>query len=114
MTVKTGPSWADHPLLVGPRYQAEDFKLSWANHLGRDTSGVVVIGINEGAKTVVRMRETRPTRFYKIKGILGQATDNYFKSGRIVEKATYKSIRRGTMDAICAAMQASHQRKMFE
>ncbi|XP_012253904.2 pseudouridylate synthase TRUB2, mitochondrial [Athalia rosae] len=114
MTVRVGINWADHPLVVGPRYQTEDFKLSWAHYIGRDTSGVVVIGINDGSGTVVRIRESRPTRFYRVKGILGQATDNHFLSGRIVEKATYKSIKRATIDAICAATQASHQRKMFE
>ncbi|XP_046420034.1 mitochondrial mRNA pseudouridine synthase Trub2 [Neodiprion fabricii] len=114
MTVQVVPNLADHLLLTGPHYQQKDFKLSWVNYLGYDTSGVVIIGINEGARTVMRMRESNPTRFYKVKGVFGQATDNYFTSGKIVEKATYKSIKRATVDAICASMQASHQRKMFE
>ncbi|XP_046740601.1 mitochondrial mRNA pseudouridine synthase Trub2 [Diprion similis] len=114
MTVQVVPNLADHLLLTGSHYQQKDFKLSWANYLGHNTSGVVVIGINEGARTVVRMRESNPTRFYKVKGVFGQATDNYFISGKIMEKATYKSIKRATVDAVCASMQASHQRKMFE
>ncbi|XP_015596873.1 mitochondrial mRNA pseudouridine synthase Trub2 isoform X2 [Cephus cinctus] len=34
--------------------------------------------------------------------------------GKIVEKSTYKHVRRHMIDKICASMQSSHQRKMFE
>ncbi|CAG2065199.1 unnamed protein product, partial [Timema podura] len=40
LTVQKSPSYADHPLVVGPRYQPCDFRCTWATYLGKDTSGV--------------------------------------------------------------------------
>lgn len=114
MKVVTHSSYADHPLVVGPRYQPKDFKLSAANYLMTDSSGLLICGINNGTKWIQKLIDSKPPISYKVKGILGQATDNYFKTGKIVEKSTYKYIKRSAVDKICASMQAAHQRKMFE
>ncbi|CAL7947807.1 unnamed protein product [Xylocopa violacea] len=107
-------SFADHILVIGPRYQPEDFRLSATNIMHSDVSGILVCGINDGNRWIHRMRESRCLRFYIVKGQLGQATDNYFYTGKIVEKATYAHVRRGHLDKLCSSMQSSHQRKMFE
>ena len=114
LTVSVRRSFADNVLVVGPRYQPQDFKMNWANHLYQDTTGVVVCGINDGTKLIHKIKRAAPTRFYRVKGILGKATDNYFITGKIVEKSTYKFLRRSHIDRVCAAMQSSHQKKMFE
>lgn len=41
MSVKVVPNYADDPLVVGPRYQHEDFRCSYAGHLGLFSSGVL-------------------------------------------------------------------------
>lgn len=107
-------SWADHPLVVGPRYQPNDFKLSSLKISQPDISGVLVCGINKGISIVHKLRTSKSIRFYKIKGLLGQATNNYFHTGKIVEKSTYAHVRRGHIDKLCSSMQSSHQKKMFE
>ncbi|XP_015596868.1 mitochondrial mRNA pseudouridine synthase Trub2 isoform X1 [Cephus cinctus] len=114
MTVSTRPSFADNILAAGPRYQEKDIKLFCPIMPGKDTSGVVVTGIGKGTKIAYKLLESKTTRHYKLKGTLGQATNNYFISGKIVEKSTYKHVRRHMIDKICASMQSSHQRKMFE
>ncbi|KAL6440952.1 hypothetical protein ACFW04_003383 [Cataglyphis niger] len=114
MKIITHPSYADHPLVVGSRYQPKDFKLICANYLSTNSSGLMICGINDSTKWIHKLKESKPPVSYKVKGILGQATDNYFKTGKIVEKSTYKFIKRDTIDRICASMQAAHQRKMFE
>ncbi|KZC07810.1 putative tRNA pseudouridine synthase 2 [Dufourea novaeangliae] len=114
MKVVVRESYADNPLVVGPRYQPNDFRLSATKLTGMDTSGVMVCGINDGNKLAFKLRNAKCTRFYKVKGILGQATDNYFYTGKIVEKSTYKHVKHGHIDRVCSSMQSSHQRKMFE
>lgn len=114
LTVSVRRSFADNTLVVGPRYQPQDLKLNWANHLHQHTSGVVVCGINNGTKLVHKIKKAAPTRFYRLKGILGQATENYHISGKIREKSAYKFLRRSHIDKVCASMQSSHQKKMFE
>ncbi|OAD61836.1 putative tRNA pseudouridine synthase 2 [Eufriesea mexicana] len=114
MKVSVQTSLADYPLVVGPRYQPNDFKLAVTKILYSDVSGVIVCGINKGIPIIHKLRESKSIRFYKVKGLLGQATDNYFHNGKIVEKSTYAHVRRGHIDKLCSSMQSSHQRKMFE
>lgn len=114
MRVIVRNSYADHPLVVGPRYQINDFRLAATKVMNAEVSGVLVCGINDGTKLIHRMRQSKYPRFYKVKGLLGQATDNLFHTGKIVEKSTYKHVKRGHLDKICRSMQSSHQRKMFE
>jgi hypothetical protein len=40
LSVHVAPSFADHPLVVGPRYQPEDFRCTWGAPLGQNVSGV--------------------------------------------------------------------------
>lgn len=41
LTVRLEPNYADHPLVVGPRYIEKDFRMLFVNYLGVRTSGVV-------------------------------------------------------------------------
>lgn len=114
LTVSVRQSYADDILVVGPRYQVSDIKINYANHIQHHTSGIVVCGINSGTKLAFQLRNSNSTRSYRVKGILGQATDDFFITGRIVEKSYCKFLRRSHIDRVCAAMQSSHQKKMFE
>lgn len=114
MNVYTHPSYADHPLVVGPRYQPKDLKLVCANYLSKDMSGLMICGINNGTSWIHKLKESKSPTSYRVKGVLGKATDTYFKTGRILEKATYKHVKRSTIDNLCASMQTAHQTKMFE
>lgn len=114
MKVVVRNSYADNPLVVGPRYACEDLKLFAANIMCEDASGVLVCAVNSGTRIINKLKDSKLTKFYKIKGILGQARHNNFANGRIVEKSVWKNVRRHHIDRICAAMQASHQKKMFE
>ncbi|CAG9783376.1 unnamed protein product [Diatraea saccharalis] len=114
MTVKLVPNYADNPLVCGPRYIKEDFRCSWATHLGLFTSGVLLLGINQGTKLTYLINTARLTRAYKIHGQLGKATDTYFWNGKTVEKSTYGHVTREKIDKVVAHMQAAHQKTMFE
>lgn len=41
LSVGVKPNFADHTLVVGPRYQEQDLQVSWSNYLGYYTSGVL-------------------------------------------------------------------------
>lgn len=114
MTIVVRPSYSDDPLVVGPRYQNEDFRFTSANWMSKESCGVFVCGLNSLAKSSKYLIAAKPTKFYRLKGLLGQATDNYFTTGRIVEKSRFHFIKRHNIDRICASMQSSYQKKMFE
>lgn len=114
LSVSVGPKYSDSPLVTGPRYQLEDVRCSWATYLGKDTSGVFVVGINKGTRTARKFHLSRPTRSYHVKGQLGYATDTYFRDGKVVEKATFGHVKQGKLDRVLASVQAAHQKHMFE
>ncbi|XP_026323995.1 mitochondrial mRNA pseudouridine synthase TRUB2 isoform X2 [Hyposmocoma kahamanoa] len=114
MEVKLVPNYADNPLVCGPRYLHEDFRCSWATHLGLFSSGVLLLGINDGTKLTYKINTARPTRAFKVHGQLGKATDTYFWNGKTVERATYGHVTREKIDRVVAHMQAAHQKTMFE
>ncbi|KAJ8734442.1 hypothetical protein PYW08_013692 [Mythimna loreyi] len=114
MLVKLVPNYADDPLVCGPRYIHDDFRCSWATHLGLFSSGVLLLGINEGTRITYKINIGRPTRAFKVHGQLGKATDTYFWNGRTMERSTFRHITREKMDKVVANMQAAHQKTMFE
>ncbi|XP_026727474.1 mitochondrial mRNA pseudouridine synthase Trub2 [Trichoplusia ni] len=114
MIVKLVPNYADDPLVCGPRYIHEDIRCSWATHLGLFSSGVLLLGINEGTRLTYKINMGRPTRAFKVHGQLGKATDTYFWNGKTVERSTYHHITREKIDSVVAHIQASHQKTMFE
>ncbi|CAH1643790.1 unnamed protein product [Spodoptera littoralis] len=114
MKVKLVTNYADNPLVCGPRYINEDFRCTWASHLGLFSSGVLLIGINEGTRLAYKIKSGQPTRAYKVHGQLGKATDTYFWNGKTVERATFRHVTREKIDKVVANMQAAHQKTMFE
>jgi hypothetical protein len=75
---------------------------------------ISVLGLNEGNKIVKRLHIQRLTRVFRLKGLLGQATDTYFSDGKVVEKATFWHVKRSKLDALLASIQAAHQKQMFQ
>ncbi|VEN49202.1 unnamed protein product [Callosobruchus maculatus] len=104
----------DHPLVYGPKFDELDLSLSWSNFLGWNTSGVLLFGLRSGTQSARYIRENRSSRAYRIKGVFGQATDTGFKNGKVVERSTWRHIKPFHFDKILSAMQAAHQKKMFE
>ncbi|XP_034841543.1 pseudouridylate synthase TRUB2, mitochondrial [Maniola hyperantus] len=114
MQVKLVPNYADDPLVAGPRYIHKDFRCSWATHLGLFSSGVLLLGINDGTKLTYLLNTGRPTRAFKVHGQLGKATDTYFWNGRTIERATFGHVTQAKIDRVVAHIQAAHQKTMYE
>lgn len=114
MQVLVQPDYGDHPLVAGPRYAQDDIHLRIANPLEQHMSGVVLIGINDGREHIERIQKSRLTNFYRLKGVLGYATDTGHKSGKIIEHSKFGHVQRNVIDGLCASMQAAHQKRMFE
>ncbi|KAK8750043.1 hypothetical protein OTU49_015209 [Cherax quadricarinatus] len=104
-------NFADNSLVLGPRYQAVDFKLSSALHLHKNISGVCVLGINSGSKRTHTVREARLIRAYTVSGQFGRATDTHFHDGKVVEKSRYTHMTRGKLLKAIMSIQSAHQHK---
>ncbi|XP_068200929.1 pseudouridylate synthase TRUB2, mitochondrial-like [Palaemon carinicauda] len=102
-------NYADHPLAIGPRYQIQDLKLSFAIHLHKNISGVCLMGVNRGTKGTHAARTGRLIRSYSLEGRLGQATDTGFHNGKVVTKATYGHVNKSKIQKTLMHIQAGHQ-----
>lgn len=138
LQVKLEPNYADHELVVGPRYQREDIKCIWTTHLGMRVSGVCgmtfvfhvadmysvvcnssifllpVMGLNKGTKMVRNLQQNYPMRTYHLHGQLGIMTKNMFIDGEVVENGRFDFVKRENIDKLMSTLQASNQKKMFE
>ncbi|XP_035897750.1 mitochondrial mRNA pseudouridine synthase Trub2-like [Anopheles stephensi] len=114
LVVRKVEDLSDNVLVTGPRYQPEDIKCRFSANHGRFTSGVIVLGINNGTKLAFRLQQNRPLRVYRVTGFLGKATETHFANSRVTARATIDHIGSEKIGRLLASIQASHQRKMFE
>nr|CAG4641071.1 EOG090X0AGI [Eulimnadia texana] len=114
LQIEVRENLADSVLVSGPAIQPSDVRLSWINYLGKRTSGVTVISVNDGNRYLHKFRESRPLSAYHVKARFGLATDTHWSDGKVWEKATFHHIRQDKFHKLLASIQASQQRKMFE
>uniref|UniRef100_A0A8D8LUV8 Probable tRNA pseudouridine synthase 2 n=1 Tax=Cacopsylla melanoneura TaxID=428564 RepID=A0A8D8LUV8_9HEMI len=122
-------SYADNPLVVGPRYQVEDFKYQWATYPGAKTSGVVLFVLNRKAllhtdHTTDPDLDPNPLlenpwphciKAYHLHGKLGMVTDNMYSSGKVLyDSVKYHFVRSDHMDKVLSSLQANYQKRMFQ
>ncbi|XP_037291750.2 pseudouridylate synthase TRUB2, mitochondrial isoform X1 [Rhipicephalus microplus] len=114
LTVKSCPSFADHPLIVGPRYQPEDFKMVHGIKLGKYTSGVLLMRVNGGYHKIKKLCDSNQLRTYELRGEFGKASDTHTPLSKIVEKATYRHITAAKLEQLLGSIQSSYQVQAFK
>ncbi|CAN7993604.1 unnamed protein product [Ixodes hexagonus] len=114
LTVTTVPNLADHPLVVGPRYQAKDIKLTWVNDVGKYPSGVVVMGVNAHHGKLLKLRHSNQLRTYELCGEFGKASDTLTPDSKIVERATYGHITIAKVERLLSSIQSTYQVEAFK
>lgn len=60
------------------------------------------------------IRENKSVRTYRVKGKFGEATENCYKNGKVVERSTFLHVKQPNLNKLLSSMQAAHQKKMFE
>lgn len=114
LTVKSSPSFADHPLVVGPRYQPEDFKMACGLNLGKYTSGVLLMRVNGGYYKMEKLHHSNQLRTYELRGEFGKASDTHTPLSKIVEKATYRHITAARLEQLLGSIQSAYQVQAFK
>lgn len=111
-SVTTTPDLSDHPLVVGARYQNENFKLISIHALSSFASGVTVMAINGGIANVGDVIHAKHMKVYHIGGMLGKATVDHKEGGKILERSSYDHVSQARLGRVLAGIQASHQKHM--
>lgn len=110
------PNLADHPLVVGPRNLPWEQKIGIVRpSLSVRSSGLLVLTLGSANKYFLNsMNRSRLISVYHISGCFGYATDNFFADGKIVDKATFKHIRSGRMDAVLSKIESTQRDRLFD
>lgn len=72
-----------------------------------------MFGLQSGTKLAKMVRENKSIRTYRVKGKFGEATDNCYKDGKVVERTTFQHVKQANLNKLLATMQAAHQKQMF-
>ncbi|CAL8340489.1 unnamed protein product [Lota lota] len=105
------PALAAHPLVRGPEFRR--IKVGVGHRLDASSSGVLVIGVGHGNKRLNDLYQMCGTRDYTLDGEFGFATDNFCRTGRIVERSTYDHITRDKLEKVLAMLQGANQKALL-
>jgi hypothetical protein len=106
--------YSNHPLVLGDRFHDDDLEFEEVNQLNIWTSGLSLITVND-SEIQEKIKNLVLPRQYLLKAELGIATDNSYKSGKVVEKSTFEHLisRPQILDKALAGIRSSHQRDAF-
>ncbi|XP_060898917.1 mitochondrial mRNA pseudouridine synthase TRUB2 [Labrus mixtus] len=105
------PVLSKHPLVTGPEFQ--QIKVGVGHRLDAFSSGVLVLAVGNGNRTLNDLYRTRVTRDYTLEGEFGTASDDFSNTGRAVERSTYGHITQDNLDRVLAMLQGVNQKAML-
>uniref|UniRef100_A0A6Q2ZNX9 Pseudouridine synthase II N-terminal domain-containing protein n=1 Tax=Esox lucius TaxID=8010 RepID=A0A6Q2ZNX9_ESOLU len=105
------PSLANHPLVNGPDFQ--HIAVGVGHKLDVFSSGVLVLGVGQGNKSLTDLFRSVVTRDYTLEGEFGMGTDDFTHTGRLIERTTYGHITRDKLERVLAMMQGSNQKALL-
>lgn len=129
------PNMGQNLLATGPRYTEDMLKIVAADQLGYHASGVLrkntnmqcnlgeiylyeicslVLGVNRGVRLALRLRNGAPIQTFHVTGKFGKQTETNFQGDRITNRAGYKHVTKGKLQALLSSMQAVYQKQMFD
>lgn len=110
------PDLSDHPLVVGPRYNPWEIRMSTVPPvLSTRSSGVMPVVIGPDIKYLVpRFYKTPMVSVYQLTGRFGYLTDTMFEDGRIIDKTTFKHIKSWKIDNILSKIQSTQRDRLFQ
>ncbi|XP_074502300.1 pseudouridylate synthase TRUB2, mitochondrial [Sebastes fasciatus] len=111
LSASSVPVLSKHPLVTGPEFQR--IKVGVGHRLDAFSSGVLVLAVGNGNKTLNDLYRTRVTRDYTLEGEFGTATDDFSHTGRVVERSTYGHITQDKLDRVLAMLQGANQKALL-
>lgn len=104
------PVLSKHPLVTGPEFQC--IKVGVGHRLDVSSSGVLVLAVGNGNRTLNDLYSTRTTRDYTLECEFGTATHDFTHTGRVVERSTYGHITQDKMERVIAMLEGANQKAL--
>ena len=109
--------YSTHPSVLGPGFHHSDHKVYGVNILGDKSSGVCLIGLNDGGVSLARaVKRARLMSTYHIKGEFGRATRTGWYDGKTAKCEGWKYIRKRThlLEQLLVNISSAHQSRVWE
>ncbi|XP_072238162.1 pseudouridylate synthase TRUB2, mitochondrial [Leuresthes tenuis] len=104
------PVLSKHPLVTGPEFQ--DIQVGVGHRLDAASSGVLVLAVGNGNRTLNDLYSTRVTRDYTLECEFGAATHDFSDRGRVVEKTTFDHVTQDTLERVIAMLEGANQKAL--
>uniref|UniRef100_A0A1A8K1N4 TruB pseudouridine (Psi) synthase homolog 2 n=2 Tax=Nothobranchius kuhntae TaxID=321403 RepID=A0A1A8K1N4_NOTKU len=104
------PVLSKHPLVTGPEFQ--QIKVGVGHRLDTSSSGVLVLAVGNGNKTLDDLYNTRITRDYTLECEFGMATHDFSHTGRVLERSTYDHISEDKLERVTAMLEGANQKAL--
>ena len=109
--------YSTHPSVLGHGFHHSDHKVYGVNILGDKSSGVCLIGLNDGGVSLARaVKRARLMSTYHIKGEFGRATRTGWYDGKTAKCEGWKYIRKRThlLEQLLVNISSAHQSRVWE
>ncbi|XP_024124798.1 mitochondrial mRNA pseudouridine synthase TRUB2 [Oryzias melastigma] len=110
LTATSVPALSKHPLVTGPEFQ--HIRVGVGHRLDVSSSGVLVLAVGNGNKILDDLYKTRVTRDYTLECEFGTATDDFTRTGQVVERSTYDHITLDKLDRVLAMLEGANQKAL--
>uniref|UniRef100_A0A1A7XYT0 TruB pseudouridine (Psi) synthase homolog 2 n=1 Tax=Iconisemion striatum TaxID=60296 RepID=A0A1A7XYT0_9TELE len=104
------PVLSKHPLVTGPEFQ--HIQVGVGHRLDAPSSGVLVLAVGNGNKTLNDLYNTRITRDYTLECEFGTATHDFSHTGRVLERSTYDHISEDKLERVTAMLEGANQKAL--
>ncbi|XP_072539200.1 pseudouridylate synthase TRUB2, mitochondrial [Salminus brasiliensis] len=111
LTAAKVPVLADHPLVAGPQFHK--IRVGVGHRLDTFSSGVLVLGLGIGNKSLDSLYRSHVSRDYTLEGEFGMATDDFSHTGRVIEKSTYGHVTQDKLERVLAMVQGGNQKALI-
>uniref|UniRef100_A0A1I7XFK8 Movement protein n=1 Tax=Heterorhabditis bacteriophora TaxID=37862 RepID=A0A1I7XFK8_HETBA len=81
--------YLSHPLVIGESFRTEDIRLDEMQYMEETSSGVCVLGVNDGCDDLPSLLAHSWVNEYRLEGVLGRETYKHEIKGRITMEANY-------------------------
>ncbi|KAL3989805.1 TruB pseudouridylate synthase (N terminal domain) family protein [Acanthocheilonema viteae] len=112
--VRKQPNYDFHPLVVGRPFRKEDIRVEELDYQQAATSGLCLLGINDGCDMLETLRDRVWVNEYVLKGQLGRGTVQNKIRGKVNRECDYEHITYRHMSRFLIRLQAHYKKLAFK
>uniref|UniRef100_A0A0R3RUV5 TruB_N domain-containing protein n=1 Tax=Elaeophora elaphi TaxID=1147741 RepID=A0A0R3RUV5_9BILA len=112
--IRKQPNYDFHPLVVGQPFRKEDIRVEELDYQQPASSGLCLLGINDGCDTLESLRDRVWVNEYVLKGQLGRGTVQNKIRGKVNRECEYEHISYRYMSRFLVRLQSHYKKLAFK